>query len=86
MARHLITVESAAALAADTNFANIVAAAASDYELRRVILGVRAGAEVPTSRQITAGGSVFTRRRQSKDYTRQTAKQWPTRGEAEGHG
>lgn len=52
MARFKQTVESAAALAADTVFANLVAGAAANFKLRRVILGCRAGAAVPTSQQI----------------------------------
>jgi hypothetical protein len=53
MARHTVVVESAAALAADTNFANLVAGTVTPLKLRRVILGVRAGASAPTSQQIT---------------------------------
>jgi hypothetical protein len=50
--RHKATVESAAALAADTVFANLVAGAGANFKLRRVILGCRAGAAVPTSQQV----------------------------------
>jgi hypothetical protein len=50
--RFLTTVESAAALGADTAFANLVAGASANFKLRRVILGCRAGAAVPTSQQI----------------------------------
>lgn len=53
MARYMQRVESASALAADTVFANLVAAAAANFKLRRLILGVRAGAAVPTSQQVT---------------------------------
>lgn len=53
MARYTQRVESAAALAADTVFANLVAGAAANFKLRRLILGVRAGAAVPTSQQVT---------------------------------
>lgn len=52
MARYAATVESAAALAADTAFANLVAGATANFKLRRVILGCRAGAAVPTSQQL----------------------------------
>jgi hypothetical protein len=52
MPRFKQTVESAAALAADTTFANLVAGAAANFKLRRVILGCRAGAAVPTSQQV----------------------------------
>ena len=52
MARFSQSVESAAALAADTVFANLVAGAAANFKLRRVFLGVRAGAAVPTSQQV----------------------------------
>jgi len=53
MARHKISVESAAALAATTNFASLVAASGVGFKLRRITLGVRAGASVPTSQQLT---------------------------------
>lgn len=61
MARFISTVESAAALpgtvpsgaAANGLFANLAASAASGYKIRRLTLGVRAGAGVPTSQQIT---------------------------------
>ena len=36
-------------------FAGLVAGAAANYKLRCVILGVRAGASVPTSQQLTVG-------------------------------
>lgn len=52
MARFTQTIESAAALAADTVFANLVAGATANFKLRRVIIGVRAGAAVPTSQQV----------------------------------
>jgi hypothetical protein len=67
MARFTQTVESAAAIAADTVFASLVAGAAANYKLRRAILGCRAGAAVPTSQQLqvevfraTARGTVTT--------------------------
>lgn len=53
MARYSAVVESAAALASATTFANIVAGASANFKLRRVILGLRAGASVPTSQQVT---------------------------------
>lgn len=52
MARFTQTVESSAALAANTVFASLVAGASANYKLRRVILGCRAGAAVPTSQQV----------------------------------
>jgi hypothetical protein len=56
MARYSTTVESAAALAAaPTTFANIVAGASANFKLRRVMIGVRAGATTPTSQQVTVG-------------------------------
>lgn len=55
MARYKTVVESAAALAADTQFANIVAGASVGYKLRRLIIGVLAGAATPTSQQVTVG-------------------------------
>lgn len=61
MARFLTTVESATALPASAPsgatanqlFGNLVAGANSGYKLRRVTIGVRAGATVPTSQQLT---------------------------------
>ena len=61
MARYLATVESSAALVAtapsganaNALFASLVAGSAAGYKLRRVTLGVRAGATVPTSQQLT---------------------------------
>jgi hypothetical protein len=47
------TVESAAALASGANIANLVAGASANYKLRRLILGCRAGAAVPTSQQLS---------------------------------
>lgn len=55
MARYVTVVESAAALAAGAPFANVVPGAAVGYKLRRVVIGVRAGAGVPTSQQVTVG-------------------------------
>lgn len=53
MARYVQTVESAGGLGAGVTFANIVAAAGAGFKLRRIILGCRAGAVVPTSQQVT---------------------------------
>jgi hypothetical protein len=61
MARFNSTVESAAAIvatapsggSANALFASIVAGASQGYKLRRITLGVRAGASVPTSQQVT---------------------------------
>lgn len=55
MARYKTVVESAAALAAGAPFANIVPGVAVAYKLRRLIIGVRAGAVVPSSQQVTLG-------------------------------
>lgn len=52
MARFTQTCESTAATGADTVFANLVAGAAANFKLRRVIIGCRAGAAVPTSQQL----------------------------------
>lgn len=61
MARFLTTVESAAALpatapsgaTANQLFGNLAAGANAGYKLRRITIGVRAGAGVPTSQQLT---------------------------------
>lgn len=53
MARYLTVVESSAALGANTNFANVVSSANVGFKLRRLVAGVRAGASVPTSQQLT---------------------------------
>lgn len=61
MARFLTTVESAAAIvatapsggSANALFGSLVAGSAAGYKLRRLTLGVRAGASVPTSQQLT---------------------------------
>ncbi len=59
--RYVTTVESAAALnatapsgaTANQLFANLAASASAGYKLRRITLGVRAGASAPTSQQLT---------------------------------
>lgn len=53
MARFKTTVESAAALGANTVFANIVAGSAAGAKIRRATIGCRAGATVPTSQQVS---------------------------------
>lgn len=61
MARFLSTVESAPALpataptgaTANALFGNLVAGANAGYKLRRITIGVRAGATAPTSQQLT---------------------------------
>lgn len=61
MARFKAAVESQAAQLAGTPsgttfngyFAALVAGASANYKLRRIVLGVRAGATVPTSQQMT---------------------------------
>ena len=55
MARYNATVESAAALAADTGFGWLRPVAGSGCKLRRVTVGVIAGASVPTSQQVELG-------------------------------
>lgn len=55
MARYACQVKSAAALAVDTGFAWVHASAGNGYKLRRVTLGVVAGAATPTSQQVTVG-------------------------------
>ena len=52
MARYNAFVTSAAALAVDTAFAALVPAAAVAFKLRRLTLGVVAGATTPTSQQL----------------------------------
>jgi hypothetical protein len=61
MARYLATVESAAAInatapsgaTANALFGSLVGGATAGFKLRRLTLGVRAGASVPTSQQLT---------------------------------
>lgn len=55
MARYSAQVKSTAALAVDTAFAAVVPAAAIACKIRRVTLGVVAGATTPTSQQLTVG-------------------------------
>lgn len=55
MARYAAQVTSSAALAANTGFAWLMASANNGYKLRRVTLGVIAGATTPTSQQIQVG-------------------------------
>lgn len=55
MARYAMQVKSTAALAVDTGFGWLMATANNGYKLRRVTLGVVAGASTPTSQQVTVG-------------------------------
>lgn len=55
MARYTATVESSAALAADTAFAWLRPVAGAGCKLRRVTVGVIAGAATPTSQQVELG-------------------------------
>lgn len=55
MARFTATVESSAALAADTAFAWLRPVATAGGKLRRITIGVIAGASVPTSQQVELG-------------------------------
>lgn len=55
MARFSTQVKSSAALAVDTGFGWLMSPAGSGYKLRRVTIGVVAGAATPTSQQVTVG-------------------------------
>lgn len=55
MARYTATVESSAALAGDTGFAWLRPIAGVGGKLRRITVGVLAGASTPTSQQIELG-------------------------------
>lgn len=55
MARYSAQVKSSAALAVDTGFGWLMASANNGYKLRRVTIGVVAGASTPTSQQVTVG-------------------------------
>jgi hypothetical protein len=55
MARYAVQVKSAAALAVDTGFGWLMSSATNGYKLRRVTIGVVAGATTPTSQQVTVG-------------------------------
>lgn len=55
MARYTATVESSAALAADTGFAWLRPTANGGGKLRRIIVGVRAGTGAPLSQQVVVG-------------------------------
>jgi hypothetical protein len=55
MARYSAFVKSSTALAVDTTFAALTPAAAVGFKLRRVTIGVVAGATTPTSQQLTFG-------------------------------
>ena len=52
MSRFTATCESTAATGGDVIFANLVAGASANFKLRRIVLGCRAGAVVPTSQQL----------------------------------
>jgi len=55
MARYSAQAKSSAALAVDTGFAWLQASATNGFKLRRLTLGVVAGATTPTSQQLTVG-------------------------------
>lgn len=55
MARYTATVESSAALAADTGFGWLRPVSTAGCKLRRVTVGVVAGASTPTSQQVELG-------------------------------
>lgn len=55
MSRFAVQVKSSAALAVDTGFGWLMSSATNGYKLRRVTLGVVAGATTPTSQQVTVG-------------------------------
>lgn len=70
MARYLTPIESAAAVAADTVFANIAASAGAQVKLRRLILGCRlTTAADPTNRQISVAIYRVTNRGTSTSTT-----------------
>ena len=55
MSRYAAQIKSTAALAVDTEFAWLMSPSGSGFKLRRVTLGVVAGATTPTSQQVTVG-------------------------------
>lgn len=55
MSRYLSQLESSAALAVDTGFAWLRPVAGAGFKLRRVTIGVVAGATTPTSQQVVVG-------------------------------
>lgn len=55
MARYVSQLESSAALAVDTGFAWLRPVAGSGFKLRRITIGVVAGATTPTSQQVVVG-------------------------------
>lgn len=55
MARFAAQLKSTAALAVDTEFAWLMSSATTGFKLRRMTLGVVAGATTPTSQQVTVG-------------------------------
>lgn len=55
MARYAVQTTSSAALAANTGFGWLMASSTNGYKIRRVTLGVIAGATTPTSQQIQVG-------------------------------
>lgn len=55
MARFSVQVKSGATLAVDTGFGWLMASANNGFMLRRLIVGVVAGATTPTSQQVTIG-------------------------------
>jgi hypothetical protein len=55
MSRFSVQAKSATALAVDTGFAWLYPVTANGYKLRRMTLGVVAGATTPTSQQVTVG-------------------------------
>lgn len=62
MARFTVPVKSAAALAVDTSFAAVVPAATVGCKIRRITIGVVAGASTPTSQQVTVAWNRGTAR------------------------
>lgn len=63
-------------------FAAVVAGASANYKLRRVLLGVRAGAGVPTSQQFTVGVYRQTVRAAGTGFSTVTFQNMDQRGAA----
>lgn len=63
-------------------FAALVAGASANYKLRRVFIGVRAGASVPTSQQMTVAAYRQTVRAAGTGFSTQTPQNMDPRGAA----
>jgi hypothetical protein len=90
MGRFSATAESLAALAAGVPsgttfngfFASLHAGAAANYKLRRILLGIRAGASVPTSQQMTVAIYRVTARTSGTGFSTTTGTNLDPRGAA----